>query len=316
MLRSLVGSEMCIRDSINAEYGEPCACSNGVNRPMPASSDAHDKTPLWRDVLSTATASNSSLDSKTLIVLGDPNVGKHTLINSLRGQGDDVARSEGEMALQYTYMSFKLDEEDEGDQSARLNVWKLADPDHASLLKFALKPQDLAGTMVLIMVDFSRPWSMHSSVQTWLQIIQQALLAAFDECPDTSVVQDLETNLVKFMQSYSEPAEDGSGSPKSSKIMTADDDEVLLPLGEDVLSTNLGVPIVLVCNKADAINKFESECEYQDSDFDFIQSALRQVALKYGAALLYTAPRGEEPHSGTTIPVSYTHLTLPTKRIV
>eukprot|EP00658_Telonema_sp_P-2_P059019 TRINITY_DN47682_c0_g1_i1.p1 TRINITY_DN47682_c0_g1~~TRINITY_DN47682_c0_g1_i1.p1 ORF type:complete len:102 (+),score=3.28 TRINITY_DN47682_c0_g1_i1:123-428(+) len=39
MLRSLVGSEMCIRDSINAEYGGGCSGAEGTlraTRPFPA----------------------------------------------------------------------------------------------------------------------------------------------------------------------------------------------------------------------------------------------------------------------------------------
>eukprot|EP00656_Telonema_subtile_P057951 TRINITY_DN966_c0_g2_i1.p1 TRINITY_DN966_c0_g2~~TRINITY_DN966_c0_g2_i1.p1 ORF type:complete len:358 (+),score=100.22 TRINITY_DN966_c0_g2_i1:206-1279(+) len=267
---------------------------------MSNKADVHDKTPLWRDVLSSATGNNVSLDSKTLIVLGNDGVGKEALINSLRSHDDASTRSEGGMALEYTYMNFKLEDEDEGDQSARLNVWKLADTNHASLLRFALQPQELASTMVLIMADMKEPWNINKTFRTWLDITEKAVLAALDESADTTVEGDLQAHLSRYLQCYTEPAED-SGSPKSSRMTIADPDEVLLPLGEGVLCKNLGIPIVLVCNKADAINKFESECEYQDSDFDFIQQSLRQVALSYGATLLYTAPRGSEPHNGTNI---------------
>lgn len=273
---------------------------------MSKKADVHEKTPLWRDVLSSAMDSNASLDSKTLIVLGNSGVGKETLINSLRTEDDTTARIEGGMALQYSYMKFRLDEDDEGDQSARLNVWKLADRDHASLLKFALKPQELASTLVVIMADFQEPWTINQSLKAWLELLETTLLAALDECPDTQIEQESQTNLQRFVQSYTEPAEETS-SPKSSRVtLTADEEEVLLPLGEGVLTKNLGLPIVLVCNKADAINKFENECEYQDSDFDFIQQTLRQLALQYGATLLYTAPRGSEEHSGAAILRDYT----------
>jgi dynein light intermediate chain 1 len=266
-------------------------------------SAVHDKTPLWRDVLSSATTSNASLDSKTLIVLGNTGVGKESLISSLRTKDDKVSPNEGGMAMEYTYMKFKLDEDDDGDQAQRFNVWKLSDTDHASLLKFAIKPQELSSTMVLIMTDFKEPWAMNKSFQTWLDILEKGVLAALDDCPDTSVEQESHNVLQKFLQSYVEPTSD-TGSPKSQRVaasFSGGDDEVLLPLGEGMLTKNLGIPIVLVCNKADAINKFESECEYQDSDFDFIQQHLRQLALTYGATLIYTAPRGSETHSGVEI---------------
>jgi len=269
---------------------------------MSKSSAVHDKTPLWRDVLSSATTSNASLDSKTLIVLGNTGVGKESLISSLRTKDDKVSPSEGGMAMEYTYMKFKLDEDDDGDQAQRFNVWKLSDTDHASLLRFAIKPQELSSTMVLIMTDFKEPWAMNKTFQTWLDILEKGVLAALDECPDTTVEQESHDTLQKFLQSYVEPTSD-TGSPKSVRVATSfgGDDEVLLPLGEGILTKNLGIPIAFVCNKADAINKFESECEYQDSDFDFIQQHLRQLALVYGATLIYTAPRGTEEHSGVGV---------------
>jgi len=269
-----------------------------------SSAAMHDKTPLWRDVLSSATTSNASLDSKTLIVLGNTNVGKESLINSLRTKDDKVSPNEDGMAMEYTYMKFKLDDDDDdGDQSQRFNVWKLSDIDHASLLQFAIKPQELSSTMVLIMTDFKEPWAMNKSFQTWLDILEKGVLVALDECADTTVEQESQSALQKFIQSYVEPTSE-SGSPKSGRVtstFTSLDDEVLLPLGQGMLTKNLGIPIVFVCNKADAINKFESECEYQDSDFDFIQQHLRQLALTYGATLIYTAPRGSEEHSGVEI---------------
>lgn len=271
---------------------------------MSNKADVHDKTPLWRDVLSSATGNNVSLHSKTLIVLGNAGVGKEALINSLRSHDDASARCEGGMALEYTYMNFKLDDDDDGDQSARLNVWKLADASHESLLRFAVKPEELASTMVVIMADLKEPWEINKSFKTWLDITEKAVLAALDDSPDTDIEEKLKTGLTKFVQSYTEPAEEtAGGSPTSKRGPTAaiDTDEVLLPLGEGVLLKNLGIPIVLVCNKADAINRFENECEYQDSDFDFIQQSLRQVALSYGATLVYTAPRGEEAHSGAAV---------------
>merc|ERR1711871_829775 len=154
--------------------------------------------------------------------------------------------------------------------------------------------------MVIIMADMKEPWNINQSIQNWLDITEKAVLAALDESSDTNVEEQLMPALQKFLQTYVEPPEDG-GSPKSRVPKPTDEEEVLLPLGDGVLTKNLGIPIVLVCNKADAINKFESECEYQDSDFDFIQQHLRQIALKYGATLLYTAPHGTEEHRGASL---------------
>lgn len=65
--------------------------------------------------------------------------------------------------------------------------------------------------------------------------------------------------MVRFFQEYTEPDENSSGSQVPSHrrdvnslhptASTTEEDKVLLPLGEDTLSQNLGIPIVVVITK-------------------------------------------------------------------
>lgn len=65
--------------------------------------------------------------------------------------------------------------------------------------------------------------------------------------------------MVRFFQEYTEPDENSSGSqvpshrrdvnPLHPTSSTTEEDKVLLPLGEDTLSQNLGIPIVVVITK-------------------------------------------------------------------
>lgn len=65
--------------------------------------------------------------------------------------------------------------------------------------------------------------------------------------------------MVRFFQEYTEPDENSSGSqvpshrrdvnPLHPTASTTEEDKVLLPLGEDTLSQNLGIPIVVVITK-------------------------------------------------------------------
>lgn len=68
----------------------------------------------------------------------------------------------------------------------------------------------------------------------------------------------------------------------------------MLPLGEGTLTKNLGIPIILVCNKTDTMSAMEKSFEYQDSDFDYIQCTMRTLALEYGAALVYTSTKNDK----------------------
>ncbi|KAJ1022790.1 hypothetical protein NDA18_005124 [Ustilago nuda] len=61
------------------------------------------------------------------------------------------------------------------------------------------------------------------------------------------------------------------------------------PLSEGTLTDNLGIPIVVVCTKADAITRLERDKGFKEEQFDYIQQVLRTICMKYGAALFYTS---------------------------
>ena len=65
--------------------------------------------------------------------------------------------------------------------------------------------------MVLIMTDFKAPWAMNKTFQTWLDILEKGVLAALDECPDTTVEQESHNTLQKFLQ---------VGTPRTCRVTT------------------------------------------------------------------------------------------------
>ncbi|KAJ1022459.1 hypothetical protein NDA16_003448 [Ustilago loliicola] len=67
------------------------------------------------------------------------------------------------------------------------------------------------------------------------------------------------------------------------------DGEDANPLAEGTLTDNLGIPIVVVCTKADAISRLERDKEFKEEQFDYIQQVLRTICMRYGAALFYTS---------------------------
>ncbi|KAK0548636.1 hypothetical protein OC846_004395, partial [Tilletia horrida] len=120
-----------------------------------------------------------------------------------------------------------------------------------------------------------------------------------------------------FLRAYSEPgtnvlalpansntAADGAiGLDAAAAVAAADDDTITvpaasslaydkdaqLPLGDGVLTNNYGVPLIVVCTKADLMGKLERDRDFKEEQFDYIQQVLRTVCLKYGAALFYTS---------------------------
>ncbi|XP_021564589.1 cytoplasmic dynein 1 light intermediate chain 2 isoform X4 [Carlito syrichta] len=109
-------------------------------------------------------------------------------------------------------------------------------------------------------------------------------------------IHDEDRDVMKDFQDYVEPEEGCQGSPQRRGPLTSGSDEenVALPLGDSVLTHNLGIPVLVVCTKCDAVSVLEKEHDYRDEHLDFIQSHLRRFCLQYGAALIYTSVKEEK----------------------
>ncbi|ESO81920.1 hypothetical protein LOTGIDRAFT_223679 [Lottia gigantea] len=248
---------------------------------------------LWASILSEVQSSSASKlsNSRTVLVLGDNDSGKTTLIAKLQGIEEPKKGS----GLEYYYIDVK---DEYRDEQARLNVWVLdGDPEHTGLLRFALTQESFSDTLVLLVASMNQPWSIMESLNKWAGILREHI-DRLKIPPET--MQEYEQSLIRFFQEYTEPEEGqssnhapprGDSNPLHPTAPTTEGegDKVLLPLGEKTLSQNLGIPVVLVITKSDAISTLEKEHDYKDEHFDFIQQYIRKFCINYGAALIYTS---------------------------
>ncbi|XP_076865623.1 cytoplasmic dynein 1 light intermediate chain 1 isoform X1 [Brachyhypopomus gauderio] len=246
--------------------------------PNPEEDDGQN---LWSSILSeVSTRSRSKLPTgKNVVVMGEVGCGKTTLVARLQGV-EEYTKGRG---LEYLY--FHVHDEDVDDH-ARCNAWVLdGDLYHKGLQKFAMLPENLADSLAVFVVDLSRPWLAMDSLQKWASVVRD-YLDRLRVPPET--MRELELRLVKQFQEYVEPGSDVEALPQR-RNPDSEEECVVLPLGDNTLTHNLGIPLVVVCTKCDAISTLEKEHEYRDEHLDFIQSHIRRFCLQYGAALLYTS---------------------------
>lgn len=55
--------------------------------------------------------------------------------------------------------------------------------------------------------------------------------------------------MVKAFQEYTEPEDANPSSPQRRAPTAGEDEAVVLPLGENTLTHNLGIPVLIVCTK-------------------------------------------------------------------
>lgn len=242
---------------------------------------------IWGQILKEATRKNTDkVESRTVIVLGDRNSGKSSLL--ARTQNEDITDINKGVALTYTFLDSYEDGND--DPVGRIDFWQLeGEPAHSDLLRLALNESTVANALALIVLDFSQPWTLAATLKKWLGILAEQVKLA------TSSSKSLEEQLKLYAQTYKDPTPDAANNKKKKKKgpSAVEDPTLLPPLDDTVLTTNLGIPIVVACAKADSVSQLEKDFDYNEGIFEYIQTYLRRICLSYGATLIYTSARKE-----------------------
>jgi len=255
-------------------------------------SDESDEN-LWSSLLGEVQTSRSSQlpASKSLLVLGDKESGKTTLIAKLQGNEDPKKGS----GLEYGYIDVR---DEYRDDHTRLSHWILdGDTSHANLLNFALTEHNYEDTTVVINVSMTTPWYIMDQLQNWASLLQDHI----DKLPLTSEqMMEYQKKSLYRWQTYTEPGDEidnGLGSSptkRTSRTLLESGADEVDPVPEGVLTRNLGLDLMVVVNKTDFMSDLEKDYDYKDEHFDFIQQAVRKFCLQYGASLFYTSVKEDK----------------------
>ncbi|KAJ6560463.1 dynein light intermediate chain-domain-containing protein [Mycena capillaripes] len=263
----------------------------------PASPEAPPQD-LWGSILDSVSSSRS-IPSKQILLLGQPSSGKSTLASGLlqKPPSDDKDDHRTDFAVGYDFANVR-DDADE-DTLARLSVYTVPSsaPEYTSLLPHFVPPRTaLPHTLVMIALDWTRPWTFVEELETWLRWVET--WARGDGARELEIVrEESRDRLQAHFQHYSEPSTDPPAAVSSVSGST------LLPLGPGTLTHNsAGVPIIVVCTKADLIDEMGELAagasgmggmvrgkggEWEERT-DGVMQVLRTICLKYGAGLFYT----------------------------
>ncbi|XP_068621271.1 cytoplasmic dynein 1 light intermediate chain 2 [Battus philenor] len=266
--------------------------ANGLRSRKKENGDGKDN--LWSAILEEVqNQGNTKLPSnKNVLVLGDNETGKTTLIAKLQGVEDPKKGS----ALEYAYIDVR---DEYRDDHTRLSVWVLdGDPGHTNLLKFALNEDTFPHTLIILTVAMTTPWGILDQLQSWASVLGDHI-DKLDLTPEQRL--DSKKAQTQKWQRYTEPGDElepaASPMKRSSRNLAdelAHDDDDDAPLPEAVLTTNLGLDIVVVVTKTDYMSTLEKEHDYRDEHFDFMQQWVRRFCLQYGAALFYTSAKEDK----------------------
>ncbi|KAH1616033.1 hypothetical protein KXX31_002105 [Aspergillus fumigatus] len=260
------------------------------NNSRPSSKDGPKKN-IWSSMLDSV-ANGKRLPEKNLLILGGTPESQREFIETLsvdtsdptlisekrRGRSPPVAN---QFALGYTYHDV-LDADQEvvstSDTLARVSAYLLSEPSlsFAPLLKPLLTPQSVPETLVVILLDWSDPWTWVRRLREWVRLLRHVLISLDDE---TKIVME------EIMTEWKDRKR---GMDSGAQGLASSGGPVTIPLGPGEWDEGLGIPMCVVCQGADKIEKLEKDHGWREEEFDFILQFMRTILLKHGASLIYT----------------------------
>lgn len=272
-----------------------------------------DEENLWSKILDDVQSkSSNSMPQASILILGDNDAGKTSLVAKLQ-RVDDPKKGSG---LEYHYLEVNPDLKDGlfayqlgsalpdvvPGESARLGVWVLdGDVGHAALLKHALPPPPTSAGgnatapaldrhLLLLCASMGEPGALMEALQRWARCLERHMTSV-DGGFDKRAMAEGREKQIRFWQEYLEPLDSSSHSDMGAKVPSMETDHFLLPLSDSILTHNIGLPIVVVITKCDAMSTLEKDYDFKDEHFDFMQQHVRKFCLEYGAALVYTSAK-------------------------
>ncbi|BGP52586.1 hypothetical protein JCM8202v2_000141 [Rhodotorula sphaerocarpa] len=309
--------------SLAASESAPASAAAGVSGGNPplappphATANANVVLPgdggLWSSILDSV-KSTKAVQSKQCIVVGAPHAGKSSLVARLRAPDGQLpldfttdgppAPGKGkalDLGISYQVMDVR-DEGEEGDLLGRLGFYQIStsEPPRSRLASLALSRCALADSLVMLVLDWQKPWTFVRELEGWIETLERALKVKAgeegSEAAEEDQVDEGRQRLEATWRAYQEPTPNGTmPSTSSANLHTAD-----APLPAGALLENLGLNLVVVCTKADQMDMLERDREFSEDKFDYVQQLVRTIAMRFGAAVFYTSQ---------TAPQSYTKL--------
>ncbi|KAI1819305.1 dynein light intermediate chain-domain-containing protein [Xylaria intraflava] len=246
-----------------------------------------DQKDMWSSMLDSV-ASGKRLPDKNLLVLGGSVDSQREFLEALSNNGqrkidrqNDFPPIANSFALGYTY--YDVLDADQEDILARVSLYLLSSPapSFASLIKPLLTSQSIPNTLIVILLDWSQPWSWMRQLREWLLLLRKVLLSLSPECKEA---------MEEVISSWRERGRTGGSVNLDGTGAVAAEGDVTLPLGPGEWEDALGLPLCVVCQNSERIDYLERTQGWKEEKFDLVLQYLRTALLRHGASLIYTAP--------------------------
>ena len=284
---------------------------NGLDNDSDNGND-NESDNLWSNILNSVKTSKKKVPSKNVLVLGEKSNGKSTLISNLihntqsnvvNGNNGINDSNDNDISLNVKFNQVKDLVDD--DLLGNLNFYSIPSYNkiYLNLLKIILNEKHLKDFLIIIVLDWSKPWTFIQQLVNWFTFLDLHFQSLNNNNHKLSKqYKDYQNKLKFYLQNFnhhyshnlnSNLSDDSNSNSNNNELTSKLFNENIIPLDNHSLTHNFtGLPFIIVCNKSDQIdfnqnnNKFNC---FSDDNIEFIQQILRGISLKYGSALIYTS---------------------------
>merc|ERR1711990_1302335 len=226
---------------------------------------------LWTNILSNNAKNQLTLANKRAIILGDNLTGRRTLISKIINDDKDPYRGHG---LSYEYINITGKDEEECGCLSFITVDPSA-PIRAQFTAAIPDAESLSDSLIVITLDFSKPWAVLESLQRW--------------------VREIKSHRDEWLRIPAKDINEMKDNLQEKWLKQSNLEE----LEGCILENSLGCEILVVGLKADILQTTLNEEGMSEQHADLLQFQLREECLKLGAALFYCSAK--EPRTVETL---------------
>ncbi|TIB74722.1 hypothetical protein E3Q23_00104 [Wallemia mellicola] len=259
---------------------------------MQPTENSANKENIWSSILDSVSNSQSRLPSKTVLLLG-AYVYKHKA-TKLIAYCNSLEHHHKDLGLSVDYADVRDAADDE--VMARISIYTIPNSNktYTDLINLVITPQSISDLLVVIQLDWEKPWNFIDDLSRWISWIDQhiAQLKKNNNSHHFELqLQELQSKLRRYLENYTKPSSITDTNSAVAKLAMNVEDPP--PLDNNTLTHNQsGIPLFIVCHKSDVIEKaqnIDKDGWSTDDNIEWIQQVLRGIALKYGAGIAYTS---------------------------
>ena len=138
---------------------------------------------IWNEILSESITKKDN-EEANVFIFGDKSTGKKSLIRKMNKEFSpfendakktlNVEEDSSKYGLiNYSHLTVKKNPDDDSEIVNRVGVWIINDIIDKETFLSLIKPKDMIKCICLVVVDYSRPWTIQKSLRKWADFIYE-----------------------------------------------------------------------------------------------------------------------------------------------